>query len=101
MDNKNPIITQKINLCSIQKLNFSTKDGEKIEGVKLYYLTSPSENQKDNYLGGILETSFISGQEALKIFEDNKHRSFPTLAILSLKIYSTTKPPRATSVKIG
>lgn len=101
MDNKNPIINQKIKLCSMQKLDFSTKDGEKIEGIKIHYLTQPDENIKNDYLGGVYGYSFIPGKEALKIFDDNKHKILPTEAILSMEIYSTSKPPRAIGVKIS
>ena len=100
MDNKFPVINQKIRLISIQKLDFSTKDGDKIQGVKIYYLSDPDENLKDNYIGGVVQNSFISGSDSLKIFDNNKNVILPKNAILSLEIYSTSKPPRAVSVKI-
>ena len=100
MDSKYPIITQKIKLISIQKLDFSTKDGDKIQGVKIYYLTSPDDNMKDNYIGGVVQNSFISGLNSLKIFDSNKNTILPKNATLSLELYSTSKPPRAVGVKI-
>lgn len=68
-DAKYPIITQKIKLISIQKLGFLTKDGDKIQGVKIYYLTSPDDNMKDNYIGGVVQNSFISGLDSFKSFD--------------------------------
>lgn len=100
MDNKFPIITQKIKLISIQKLDFSTKDGDKIQGVKLFYLIEPDDNLKDNYIGGVVQNSFISGSDSLKIFDSNRNVILPKNATLSLEIYSTSKPPRAINVKI-
>lgn len=100
MDSKYPIITQKIKLISIQKLDFSTKDGDKIQGVKIYYLTSPDDNMKDNYIGGVVQNSFISGLDSFKIFDSNKNTILPKNATLSLELYSTSKPPRAVGVKI-
>ncbi len=100
MDSKYPIITQKIKLISIQKLDFATKDGDKIQGVKIYYLTSPDDNMKDNYIGGVVQNSFISGVDSLKIFDSSKNTILPKNATLSLELYSTSKPPRAVGVKI-
>ena len=100
MDSNYPIITQKIKLISIQKLDFATKDGDKIQGVKIYYLTSPDDNMRDNYIGGVVQNSFISGVDSLKIFDSNKNIILPKSATLSLELYSTSKPPRAISVKI-
>ena len=100
MDNKFPVINQKIRLISIQKLDFSAKDGDKIQGVKIYYLSDPDENFKDNYIGGVVQSSFIPGSDSLKIFDNNKNVVLPKNAILSLEIYSTSKPPRAINVKI-
>lgn len=100
MDSKYPIITQKIKLISIQKLDFNTKDGDKIQGVKLFYLTEPDENLKDSYIGGVVQNSFISGVDSLKIFDSNKNTILPKNATLSLELYSTSKPPRAIGVKI-
>lgn len=100
MDSKYPIITQKIKLISIQKLDFATKDGDKIQGVKIYYLTAPDDNMKDNYIGGVVQNSFISGVDSLKIFDSNINTILPKNATLSLELYSTSKPPRAVGVKI-
>ena len=100
MDSKYPVITQKIKLISIQKLDFATKDGDKIQGVKLFYLTEPDENLKDSYIGGVVQNSFISGVDSLKIFDSNKNTILPKNATLSLELYSTSKPPRAVGVKI-
>ena len=100
MENKFPIITQKIKLISIQKLDFSTKEGDKIQGIKIFYLTEPEENLKDSYIGGVVQNSFISGSDSLKIFDSNKNVVLPKNAILSLELYSTSKPPRAINVKI-
>ena len=100
MDSNYPIITQKIKLISIQKLDFATKDGDKIQGVKIYYLTSPDDNMRDNYIGGVVQNSFISGVDSLKIFDSNKNIILPKSATLSLELYSTSRPPRAVGVKI-
>lgn len=100
MDSKFPIITQKIKLISIQKLDFATKDGDKIQGVKIFYLTEPDDNLKDNYIGGVVQNSFISGNDSFKVFDSSKNVLLPKNATLSLEIYSTSKPPRAIGVKI-
>lgn len=100
MENSFPKINQKIKLISIQKLDFSTKDGDKIQGVKLFYLTDPDENMKDNYIGGVVQNSFIAGSDSFNIFDLNKKAILPKNATLILEIYSTSKPPRAIDVKI-
>ena len=100
MESTFPKINQKIKLISIQKLDFSTKDGDKIQGIKVYYLITPDENLKDNYIGGLVQSSFISGTESLKIFDTYRNTILPKNATLVLEIYSTSKPPRAIDVKI-
>ena len=100
MDNKNPIINQKIKLISMQKLDFSTKDGERIQGLKIFYLTEPDEDLKSNYVGGVVQNSFIPGSDIFKVFDLNKNVILPKNATLNLELYSTSKPPRAIGVKI-
>ena len=100
MDNKNPVINQKIKLIAMQKLDFSTRDGDKIQGVKIFYLTEPDEELKSNYIGGVVQNSFISGSEAFKVFDLNRNVILPKNATLNLELYSTSKPPRAIGVKI-
>lgn len=100
MDNKNPIINKKIKLISMQKLDFSTKDGDKIQGLKIFYLTEPDEDLKVNYIGGVVQNSFIPGSDIFKVFDSNKNIILPKNATLILELYSTSKPPRAIDVKI-
>ncbi len=100
MDNKNPIINQKIKLISMQKLDFSSKDGDKIQGLKIFYLTDPDEDLKANYIGGVVQSSFIPGSDIFKVFDSNRNIILPKSATLNLELYSTSKPPRAIGVKI-
>ncbi len=99
-DSKNPIISKKVNVVSVQRLDFKTKDGNDIKGIKVFFTSDPPEEQSKNYLGGLLESSFFSGDVFLSMFDSTlQQKKFPTQATIIFEIVSIQKVPKAVSIE--
>lgn len=100
MDN-NLHFTKEVLLSCIQILDFKSQDGE-IKGYKLHYITEPTGDYKENYIGGKHEESFIKDEnynETLKPFI-NKTKTLPCKIKLDLVVVSTDKPPKISKIII-
>lgn len=88
-------------LSCIQILDFKSSDGE-IKGYKLHYITEPSGDYKENYIGGKHEEAFIKDDNykiTLKPFL-TKVKSLPCKIKLDLVVVSTDKPPKISKIII-
>ncbi len=98
-ENRNPIIVKNIQVVSIQKLDFKTEKGDLIQGIKVYYITNPSDDQKENYIGGVCEKSFFTGSGYLEVFSRIRDKKFPISAEITYEIVSLSKAPRARAIE--
>lgn len=68
----------KVVILGIQRLSFTSKDGDEINGLKIHFSADPSDNQKDNFIGQTTDTQWVKansdvllfGKHASKIFEN-------------------------------
>lgn len=90
---------KQVELMCIQILDFKSSDGE-IKGYKIHYISEPTGDYKENYIGGKHEESFIKDdnyKDTLKPFI-NKAKSLPCKVNLDLVVVSTDKPPKISSI---
>lgn len=55
----------KVNLCGVQPLDFTTREGEKLNGIKLHL-----SYQDENVMGYAVDTKFISAQACKNLHID-------------------------------
>ena len=61
-----------VKIIAAHKLDFTTKEGEKVSGVKLYYLRKATdrETQRGWLSGTVCEDKFISASSGIKVPEN-------------------------------
>lgn len=88
-------LKSRVDVYSVQLLDFATKDGQSISGIKVYFTEVPTGDFKDNYLGGQAGSIFLSGKDFVDLFNTGlKTIKFPCKAEILSEFVSMKQAPR-------
>lgn len=89
----------KVNVYSVQLLDFATKDGQSISGIKVFFTEKATGEFKDNFLGGQASSIFLSGKDFVNLFNTGlKTIKFPCQAEILSEFVAMNKAPRPVGI---